>query len=410
MKLITDISKDQYDAFVANHPTKSHFMQSYTWGDVWEKRGNTPHYVGLYDGEEIVAAALLLERRMPLGLTYFYAPRGFVIDFQNFELVKQFTKELKIYLKKYHAIFLKIDPDVVYQVIGKSHYPDDTVIKYLKQLGYQHKGFNKGFEHNQPRYTFRIDLTPSLDEIKKRMHESTRKIINRNNPYELKVEIGDETDIKDFTELMQITEKRDDFMALPYEHYYDFYTILHREGMADLYTLRVDFDALLKNRQNLLSEKEAVLKKQKQPNKIKETEIQIEKIKKEIEEFQKMKKEYPNHLLISSIITVKYGNKVWTIHGGNHDILKNLGANYQVYYQILLDAKKDGYEVLDMYGTDGYDENRGIHLFKKRFGGDYLEFIGEFDLVLSPMLYSLYQCFIPIYRKFTDHQIQSRGE
>lgn len=51
--------------------------------------------------------------------------------------------------------------------------------------------------------------------------------------------------------------------------------------------------------------------------------------------------------MITGILTVKYGNKVWTIHGGNHDIFRSLNANYILYYQILIDAKEQGYEVMD---------------------------------------------------------------
>ena len=107
--------------------------------------------------------------------------------------------------------------------------------------------------------------------------------------------------------------------------------------------------------------------------------------------------------MITGILTVKYGNKVWTIHGGNYDIFRSLNANYILYYQILIDAKEQGYEVMDFFGTTG-DSNPnnkvyGIHLFKKRFGGEYTEFIGEFDLVLRPILYYLFLITIPPARK-----------
>ena len=112
-----------------------------------------------------------------------------------------------------------------------------------------------------------------------------------------------------------------------------------------------------------------------------------------------------DEIILSSIITVKYGNKVWTIHGGNSNVLRELNSNYLLYYQIIQDAYKEGYKIVDFFGTSGIanpdksDPIFGIHSFKKRFGGEYTEFIGEFDLITNKFMYFLYKNLIPIYRK-----------
>ena len=99
-----------------------------------------------------------------------------------------------------------------------------------------------------------------------------------------------------------------------------------------------------------------------------------------------------------------YQNKVWTIHGGNKDQLRFLNANYWLYYKIIEDAIKDNYKIFDFFGTTGNptpgNEVYGIHLFKKRFGGEYTEFIGEFDYILNPILYFGYTKVFPKIRKF----------
>ena len=73
MKLIEDIEKEKYEEFVKNHP-KSHFLQSYAWGEFAKSEKNLiPHYVGLIDdNEKLVATALLLEKKLPLGFSYLY--------------------------------------------------------------------------------------------------------------------------------------------------------------------------------------------------------------------------------------------------------------------------------------------------------------------------------------------------
>ena len=103
------------------------------------------------------------------------------------------------------------------------------------------------------------------------------------------------------------------------------------------------------------------------------------------------------------MITAKYQNKVWTVHGGNSDELRFLNANYWLYYTIIEDAVKDGYKIVDFFGTTGEptpgNSVYGIHLFKKRLGGEYTEFIGEFDYVLNPLLYFAYTKVYPKIRR-----------
>ena len=102
-------------------------------------------------------------------------------------------------------------------------------------------------------------------------------------------------------------------------------------------------------------------------------------------------------------MTVKYNKKVWTIHGGNHRLLRELNANYLLYYTIIKDAYDKGYKKIDFFGTIGdpnpKDNGYGIHLFKKRLGGEYLEFIGEFDMILNKPLYILYNNVYPKIRR-----------
>ena len=66
-----------------------------------------------------------------------------------------------------------------------------------------------------------------------------------------------------------------------------------------------------------------------------------------------------------------------------------LNVNYELYYHILLDSKKQGYKQVDFYGSEGKvdpsSQIYGIYLFKLRFGGDFDEFVGEFDFVVRPL-------------------------
>lgn len=414
MKFITNISAEEYEDFVLNN-SKSHFMQSHYFGEIMRYKNFIPYLVGLKDGDKLVATALLLKKKLIGNYCYFYCPRGYILDYNNYKLIHIFTNYIKKFAKKEKALFVKIDPDIKLHdldsdgnILGNSN---EKLVDYLKMLGYKHKGFNTEFVNEQPRFTFRLNIDKEMDEIYKNIHPTTRKILNKGNQYQLNLYKGSSNDIEKFYETMKDTAEREHLYLTPIEYYQNFYEILHQQNMSDLYIVEVDIHDLIITYEKNLEYLELELKnlddpkyknKDKQENLKKDLMIKIEKVKKEIDFIHTIKKE---HIILSSIITVKYGDKVWTIHGGNSNILRELNSNYLLYYQIIKDAHEEGYKVVDFFGTSGIANPEksnpifGIHSFKKRFGGEYTEFIGEFDLIIHKFLYFSYKNLLPFYRK-----------
>lgn len=414
MKLIENLSKEQYEEFLNQHPESSHFLHSYIWGEFQhQERHIKPHYIGYEnDQNQLVAVALLLEKNLVFGYTYLYSPRGYVIDYKDKPLLKSFTEDLKKFAKKKKALFIKIDPDVKLHnldiegnIINDKDNNEDLV-PYLEKLGYKHLGFNKNFENNQPRYTFRLSLQPTIEEITKNFHPTTRKIINKNNPYNLELIKNDPKTIDAFFETMSQTADRENIVNHSYDYYKNYYKTLHKENMSDLYVVTVNVDKLKKTYQEKISNLETSISKmsdekykdsEKNANKKQEFINQLTKAKKEYEVIEPIKE---RKLTLSAILTAKYGNKVWTLHGGNNTLLRELNANYFIYYEIIKDAKQEGYEIIDFFGTTGTptpdNPVYGIHLFKKRLGGEYTEFIGELDLIINKPIYYLYKTLVPI--------------
>lgn len=79
---------------------------------------------------------------------------AFVLDYQNKDLLKGFTEDLKVYAKKHKALFVKIDPDVKLHPLDidgnvlTTENNNEDLVPYLQSLGYKHLGFNKNFENN----------------------------------------------------------------------------------------------------------------------------------------------------------------------------------------------------------------------------------------------------------------------
>lgn len=405
------IESDKLDQFVAKS-SKSHFMQTSGWADVSNKRNYVSHLLGAYKDNKLVATALLLERKIGPFST-FYCPRGPIVDYSNLDLLKELFSELKTFVKKNKGLYLKIDPDIIIRKLDEEAKPiqenesNIELIKYLKSLGFKHRGFTTRFnESSNPRFTFRVDVSKDEKELLNSFHNTTKKILRRENPYNLSIRKGDITDVKNFYKTMEDTAKRKKMYLEPESYFTDFYELLNNKNMSDIYVVEADLNELVKayeikqmelqssydDLKNFKDKKKETLKNELDNRKI--------KLKKEFEQIKEIKEE---KIVLSSIITAKFDDKVWTIHGGNSDRLMFLDGNYELYYEILKQSHNEGYKYVDFFGSEGEvnkDSNiYGIYLFKLRFGGEFDEFIGEFDLITRPFINSIIQKLLVMRRK-----------
>lgn len=419
MLKLKNIEKEKFDDFVKNHKTKSHFLQSLSWGEFAKVKKNlTPYYLGLTtDEDEIVAATLLLEKKLPMNMCYFYAPRGFVVDYKNKELVRTMTKKITEFAKSKKAIFVKIDPDLIKQ---STNYRDITVknkdyeeiFETLKSCGFKHQGFTKNFETMQPRYTFRIDLTQSLENIEAHFSKTTKQRIAKSLKLDTEVTIGTKDDLKEFYHLMTLTESRKDFISYNEDYYETLYEIFNgnENSKATLFLGKVHFNKTIKALEKnlkIINDQISILPidnlSKSAKNKLKELTNQKQNITKEIEKYKEYKKEYGNDITLSAHMIIEYGDKAWVLYAGNHNDLSETYVNYNTYYEHIKYCKEKGIKIYDQFGTIGdlskTNPRLGLHEFKKKFGGDYVEFIGEWDYILNPFMYFVFTKLVPIYRK-----------
>lgn len=419
MLKLKNIEKEKFDDFVKNHKTKSHFLQSLSWGEFAKVKKNlTPYYLGLTtDDDEIVAATLLLEKKLPMNMCYFYAPRGFVVDYKNKELVRSMTKKITEFAKSKKAIFVKIDPDLIkqstnYQDITVQNKDYEEIFETLKSCGFKHQGFTKNFETMQPRYTFRIDLTQSLEDIEAHFSKTTKQRIAKSLKLDTEVTIGTKDDLKEFYHLMTLTESRKDFISYNEDYYETLYEIFNgnENSKATLFLGKVHFNKTIKALEKnlkIINDQISILPidnlSKSAKNKLKELTNQKQNITKDIEKYKEYKKEYGNDITLSAHMIIEYGDKAWVLYAGNHNDLSETYVNYNTYYEHIKYCKEKGIKIYDQFGTIGdlskTNPRLGLHEFKKKFGGDYVEFIGEWDYILNPFMYFVFTKLVPIYRK-----------
>lgn len=420
METIFNINEKEYRLFTENN--NAHFLQSYEWGQISKIRGLEPFYIGLKDDGKVVATALLLKKKLPFGYSYFYIPRGYTIDYTNIELVDYFTKEIKKFVKKDKALFFRIDPDIKLHEIDKDANPIDGFNNYelvskLEKIGFKRKKLTRYFETMQPRYTFRIDLKDDIEKIESRYTETTNQRIKKALKSGVLVEKGTIDDLKEFIRLMRMTERRQDFYSHSEEFYYKFYKEFSNNNMVTLYLGKIDIESIIEKYDKELNELKEELEtikdidSKKANNRKKELLKNINSIEEQLGYYSNKPKE---KIVVSSYLTVHYGNKSWALYAANDMEYKRLFANYLVYKYQIRDAKELNNEIFDVFGTIG-DPNSsshliGLHDFKKKWGGEYTEFIGEFDYVLKPFINFIYTKVIPIRHKIINKKLRKKGK
>ena len=405
MLKLQNIEKEKFDNFVKGHKTKSHFLQSLSWGELSKVKKNlTPYYLGLVDeNNNIIAATLLLQKHLPMNKCYFYAPRGFVIDFKKKELLKTFTEKLVDFAKSKKVIFIKIDPDIIKQ---KTNYLGETennkdyelIFNNIKSCGFKHQGYTKNFETMQPRYSFRIDLNQDMEEIENHFSKTTKQRIAKSLKLDTEVVIGTKKDIPEFYHLMTLTETRKDFISYNEDYYETLYEIFNgnENSKATLFLGKINItktiNSLEKNLKNINNQISI---------------LPIDNLSKSAKA-----KLYGNEITLSAHMIIEYGDKAWVLYAGNHNILSETYVNYNTYFEHIKYCKNKGIKIYDQFGTIG-DLSKdnpliGLHEFKKKFGGDYVEFIGEWDYITNPLMYFIFTKLVPLYRNIVKKRSKKK--
>ncbi len=97
---------------------------------------------------------------------------------------------------------------------------------------------------------------------------------------------------------------------------------------------------------------------------------------------------YYNETPIATIMPILYGNKMWYLYGASGNIERNRMPNYLLQWEAIKLAIKNKCKIYDFRGVciDEKQEN-GLYRFKKGFGGDLVELIGEIYIPFKPIKY-----------------------
>ncbi|CCY45065.1 putative aminoacyltransferase FemX [Clostridium sp. CAG:1193] len=404
MKFVT-LNENEFTEFENTHPLGS-FYQTIKWGKLKEKNGWKYYLVGVKEDDKVIAACLLLEKKVFLSLTLFYSPRGFLLDYNNKKLLEFFTKNVKKFAKMHHAIFIKIDPTIIEfekDINGdaiKGGISNKNIIDSLKSLGY--KNVNT---HLQPNIVFTLDLkNKTIDEIYNKMENTTKQRVRKNESIGIKTRELSRDELSIFKSIMQNTADRRGFIDRSLSYYENMYDIFDNMKILLSY---IDIKEYSNNEKIRLNKTTDEIKKLKESlnkenantkkinNKLKEAEVLAKSLEKTIKKCEDiMKKENTNIINLGCLMFMFHGREVLSLFGGVYDEYREFMPAYTLNYDMIKYACEKGYDKYNFYGIDEYKDKSnpmyGLYDFKRGFSGVVEEYIGTYDLIISKFWYLMY--------------------
>lgn len=387
-RFVEQVDPKEHDAFIAAHPL-CNLLQTSDWAKV---KDNWDHaIVGVRAGEQLVASALVLIKQLPLHFTMMYVPRGPVMDYHNKELTVAFLQGLQRWAKRYHCLFIKMDPGIHYrdylieeQETAEVHAGMKEILENLRAAGAIHQGFTTYIKESiQPRYQANVYACEDFDAS---LPRHTRRLIKDALKRNVEVVRVGEERLDEFADVVALTEKRKHVSLRNREYFHQLMEIYQED--CYLFLAEVDVRAMLEGLYEQRRENDAQLAQLKEgaPKKKRRLEDIHRSLARDIAEFEEIVREYPQRTVIAGVLSIKVGDTLEMLYAGMNERFKKFMPQYYLYTEIMKYAFANGCRYANMGGVEG-DLQDGLTKFKANFHPHINEFIGEFDLPVNRVLY-----------------------
>lgn len=389
--IIRELTIDEFESYAKTSPLRS-FMQSVEYARFMGENGYNYEYIGLIDDGAIVAASLIGIRKFSHSTYYGYAPKGFLVNYYDSEILSIFISKLKDYYAKKGVVFIKINPEIIVAEYNNKtfDYTPNANLKLkfdLQKFGFKKLKDNLYFEAITPRFNAYINLKKNDPKLYSKTNRNKLRNSQRKGLY---LEVGTEEDLAAFYSMLDTSES--------FTYYKNLYNLFSPDKI-ELLLVRVDYEQYIKkgqelyeeevNHNNLLNEILHRSKRTEDLNAKSASDSKICLLKNEIIMATDGLKN-SNHDIVAGALVIKFENRVHIIESAFDKETSSLNANYFLY-NALIERYKESYEFLDLNGVVGDFKNKnpysGLNRFKLGFNPLVYEYIGEFDLVLKENLY-----------------------
>ncbi|MBR2727416.1 MAG: peptidoglycan bridge formation glycyltransferase FemA/FemB family protein [Solobacterium sp.] len=400
MKFVTNVDPKRFDAF-ARSSSLNHYSKTSPFIAFKYPEYQKGELLGVEDENgELIATAVMLEQKTRIpGIRFNYVQYGFNLDIEDRELIRFFAGELYRYAENKGSAFLRMDFNITRLEhdkngnITENGFNHEYITDILKDCGYTHLGYNYGYSGNwMSRFTYRLDLDRPWKEITKgikRFNYYTNKNktrcvrVHKAGKDELNVLVNSQEEL---SEKLGFKPKDLAYFSRLWDCYAD---------DVHYYVVSTNYHTAKLNILKELQETEEHKKLLKDPNRIEAADKNIQAMQKEIREIEEGGYDVDKEQVLGAKFIIKQDANVWNVNMYTNKTLMNFRSAFTLHSCALQDLYEQGAKTYDFEGISGSmdpkDEYYGQTDFKKSFGGDYLEFLGEFDAVFRPKKYEAWK-------------------
>lgn len=398
---LKELTDEEFNQFKNKFNCHS-IYQSIEYRNTMNDEGFDTILLGLIDNDNILAASLIIIDKK-FKIKYGYAPRGFLIDYNNFNLLKIFTKEIKRYLSKKGVAKLKLCPlviknitDMKYNICNYNNYYDNIYYNLIS-LGYKHLGYNNYFEGLKPRYEAIIDLNIPYYKIFKNIKKEYRTKIRSAEAKGIKIYKGNIDDLN--TLYSQIKNK----YSKDLNYIKNIFNCFNQTEMIEIYYSKLDTEYYLHKIQKDYLKQEEICKyynlrissnvenNNKYINRKLEADKKLNKLKKEMIKATKYLKNHPDGIVTASALVIKDKEEAYLLLDGYDLKYKYLNSKHLLIWKLLELYSKENINKFNLGGITNpnikKNKYKGLNNFKLNFNSLCYEYIGDLELVCNDTLY-----------------------
>lgn len=393
---IVELSYQQFDEYTKYHPLSS-YCQTSKYAIVMSAFEYNYDYIGMIDeNNKIVAATMILTKKIKSLTKYGYAPKGFLVNYYDQRILHAFLEGLRNYYKNKGYVFIKFNPEII---IGETDKSKNYIMTYngnvriiddLKSQNVKRRIELKEFDLMLPKFNAYINLK---EYDLKNLNRNYRKKITKAEDNGLSLIVGSPKDIDILYDFVKDNIKR------PITYYRNLYNIFNRDSSIDLIFIKMDFSKYL-NYVKLEFEKEQARNdewnnliqrdpRQKYLNKKIDSDKKLQSYKDKIIEATNNLKKNPTAIVAGALI-IKHFSRICIVISGFSKEYKKYNPNHYLYHSIF-ERYKPYFRYCDLNGITGvFDESSkyyGLNQFKLNFKPNIYEYVGEFDLIVNDSVF-----------------------
>lgn len=393
------LTEKEFNDFVMGHYTNN-FFQSIQMKKRYDKEKVNNYLVGVKKGGKVVAASLIVESGAQfMGKKVYEAYKGFILDYQNKELIKFMTEEVTKFLKEKNALRLVIDP----YVPNVSRDSDANIVdgidnrwldKYLKKIGYK-----SNQDGAQVKWCYCLDIKGrDSKELFSSFKSNTRNYINKTlNKFKLNIRTLEKNQLSEFKKITSDTCDRRSFSDKSLEYYENMYDVFGDDVIFQICELNIKEYINAMQDENIEYERKVNELSDSSSNKKKKEELRknIALNEKRLEEAKKIQQEKGDIVPLSAAMFMLYGDEIVYLFSGSYAEYMSFYGQYRLQWEIIKYAADNNYRKYNFYGIkDVFNpkgKDYGVYEFKKGFNGYVEELLGSyvFDIDKIAIVYNM---------------------